>query len=132
MSLMATCLPATAGCSPAIEGGLDVPGEDLRQVVVAVELVLVVDAGEGGHVEPPCLWALTGANRKPLHRLHRTLTDFSEVLRENSLRQKMLLVPLPIRQPLFQRMFDLLSSFSFWYACIKEVPRCPRFSLLAK
>ena len=31
--------------APAFEGGLDVAREDLRQVVVAVELVLVVDAG---------------------------------------------------------------------------------------
>ena len=33
--------------APALKRGLDVPGEDLRQVVVAVELVDVVDAGEG-------------------------------------------------------------------------------------
>ena len=31
--------------APALDWGLDVAGEDLRQVVVAVELVLVVDAG---------------------------------------------------------------------------------------
>ncbi len=33
---------------PLLHGFLDVAGEDLGQVVVAVELVLVVDAGEGG------------------------------------------------------------------------------------
>ena len=37
--------------APAFERGLDVAGEDLGQVVVAVELVLVVDAGQGGHGE---------------------------------------------------------------------------------
>ena len=31
--------------APVFQGGLDVAGEDLRQIVVAVELVLVVDAG---------------------------------------------------------------------------------------
>ena len=34
--------------APAIHGRPDVAAEDLRQIVVAVELVLVVDAGEGG------------------------------------------------------------------------------------
>ena len=34
--------------APSFKRGLDVAGEELGQVVVAVELVLVVDAGEGG------------------------------------------------------------------------------------
>ena len=39
------------GFAPSGRGGLDIVGEDFRQVVVAVELVLVLDAGEsGGHV----------------------------------------------------------------------------------
>ena len=43
--------PSAAGLrrvAPAVDGRPDVAAEDLRQVVVAVELVLVVDAGEGG------------------------------------------------------------------------------------
>ena len=36
------------GFTPASRGGLDVVGEDLRKLVVAVELVLVLDASEGG------------------------------------------------------------------------------------
>ena len=31
--------------APAFQSGLDVAGEDLRRIVVAVELVLFVDAG---------------------------------------------------------------------------------------
>ena len=34
--------------APARDGVADVPGEDLGEVVVAVELVLVVDSGERG------------------------------------------------------------------------------------
>ena len=42
------------GLAPAGGGGLDVVGEQLGEVVVAVELVLVLDAGEGGgHGERP-------------------------------------------------------------------------------
>ena len=36
------------GVAPARDGVADVPGEDLGEVVVAVELVLVVDSGERG------------------------------------------------------------------------------------
>ena len=45
--------PGLGRLAPAFHGGADVAAEDLRQIVVAVELVLVVDAGErgggGGH-----------------------------------------------------------------------------------
>ena len=34
------------GFAPAGGGGPDVVGEDLREVVLAIELVLVLDAGE--------------------------------------------------------------------------------------
>ena len=43
-----TCRGGFRLLAPAFEGGLDVAGEDLGQVVVAVELVLVVDAGSVG------------------------------------------------------------------------------------
>ena len=39
---------ACSGIAPALHGLPDVAREDLGQVVMAVELVLVVDAGEGG------------------------------------------------------------------------------------
>ena len=45
------------GFPPARDGAPDVPGEDLGEVVLALELVLVVDAGERrrgiGHVLSP-------------------------------------------------------------------------------
>ena len=40
--------PGLGRLAPAFDGRADVAAEDLRQIVVAVELVLVVDAGERG------------------------------------------------------------------------------------